>query len=89
MVALQRGRQPDDLPAGVFGLFALLYAGGFLHELAPDLRCRARRQEVFRARVCEAGRWLVFSYGCTSNMVEQPLYWLWLWSSAGAIVGVP
>ena len=54
-----------------FGLFALVYAGGFLFSLPRTFTEDPSREFVGR---CVRG-WalVVFSYGCTSNMVEQPL----------------
>ena len=54
-----------------FGLFAILYAGGFLLSLRRTFT--ADPSLDFLARCVRGWALVVFSYGCTSNMVEQPL----------------
>jgi hypothetical protein len=54
-----------------FGLFAILYAGGFLLSLRRTFG--ADPSEEFLARCVRGWALVLFSYGCTSNMVEQPL----------------
>ena len=54
-----------------FGVFAILYAGVFLWNLRRTFNADPSQELIAR---CVRG-WAVvlFSYGCTSNMVEQPL----------------
>ena len=54
-----------------FGLFAVLYAGGFLLSLRRTFTTDPSRDVL--ARCVRGWALVVFSYGCTSNMVEQPL----------------
>jgi hypothetical protein len=54
-----------------FGLFAILYAGDFLWSLRRTFA--ADPSLDFLARCVRGWALVVFSYGCTSNMVEQPL----------------
>ena len=54
-----------------FGLFALVYVGGFLWTL-PRTFTENPSQEFF-GRCVRGWALVAFSYGCTSNMVEQPL----------------
>ena len=54
-----------------FGLFAILYAGGFLVALRRTFTTDPSLE--FLARCVRGWALVVFSYGCTSNMVEQPL----------------
>ena len=54
-----------------FGLFALVYAGGFLWALPRTFTENPSRD--FFGRCVRGWALVVFSYGCTSNMVEQPL----------------
>lgn len=54
-----------------FGLFAILYVGGFLLSLRRTFP--ADPSSDFLARCVRGWALVVFSYGCTSNMVEQPL----------------
>lgn len=54
-----------------FGLFSLLYVGVFLWNLPRTFNADDSRQ--FFARCVRGWAVVLFSYGCTSNMVEQPL----------------
>jgi hypothetical protein len=54
-----------------FGLFAIVYAGGFLLSLRRTFAADPSLE--FLARCVRGWALVVFSYGCTSNMVEQPL----------------
>ncbi len=54
-----------------FGLLALVYVGAFLWSLSRTFTATAE-QEYF-ARCVRGWAVVLFSYGCTSNMVEQPL----------------
>jgi len=54
-----------------FGLFAIVYVGGFLLSLRRTFA--ADPSSEFLARCVRGWALVVFSYGCTSNMVEQPL----------------
>jgi hypothetical protein len=54
-----------------FGLFALVYVGAFLRSLPRTFDVSAP-QELF-GRTVRGWAVVLFSYGCTSNMVEQPL----------------
>ncbi len=54
-----------------FGLFALVYIGVFLRCLGRTFDL-GERHELF-ARCVRGWAVVLFSYGCTSNMVEQPL----------------
>jgi len=54
-----------------FGMFALLYVGVFLWNLPRTFNSDDSR--LFFARCVRGWAVVLFSYGCTSNMVEQPL----------------
>jgi hypothetical protein len=54
-----------------FGMFSLLYVGAFLWNLPRTFNADDSRQ--FFARCVRGWAVVLFSYGCTSNMVEQPL----------------
>lgn len=54
-----------------FGLFAILYVGFFLLSLRRTFV--ADPSQALLARCVRGWALVVFSYGCTSNMVEQPL----------------
>jgi hypothetical protein len=54
-----------------FGLFALVYVGGFLLSLRRTFSDEP--SNGFFGRCVRGWALVVFSYGCTSNMVEQPL----------------
>lgn len=54
-----------------FGLFALVYVGAFLWGLRRTFEVEASQE--FLARCIRGWALVLFSYGCTSNMVEQPL----------------
>ena len=55
----------------MIGLFSLLYVGVFLWNLPRTFNADDSRQ--FFARCVRGWAVVLFSYGCTSNMVEQPL----------------
>jgi hypothetical protein len=69
-----------------FGLFAILYAGGFLLSLRRTFA--ADPSQEFLARCVRGWALVVFSYGCTSNMVEQPLMNMVIGLCFGAITMV-
>jgi len=54
-----------------FGLFAILYVGGFLLSLRRTFVIEPSQELL--ARCVRGWALVVFSYGCTSNMIEQPL----------------
>ncbi len=54
-----------------FGLFALVYVGAFLWSLRRTFEVDSSQE--FLARCVRGWALVFFSYGCTSNMVEQPL----------------
>jgi hypothetical protein len=70
-----------------FGLFALVYIGGFLRNLARTFDAGGGRYELF-ARCVRGWAVVLFSYGCTSNMVEQPLMNLVIGICFGAVTMV-
>jgi hypothetical protein len=54
-----------------FGLLVLLYVGVFLRSLAQTFD--GDGADAFFARCVRGWAVVLFSYGCTSNMIEQPL----------------
>jgi hypothetical protein len=54
-----------------FGLLALIYVGGFLRGLVGTFDRVAA--DPFFARCVRGWAVVLFSYGCTSNMIEEPL----------------
>ena len=69
-----------------FGVFAVLYAGGFLVTLRRTFH--ADPSQEFLALCVRGWALLVFSYGCTSNMVEQPLMNMTIGFCFGAVTMV-
>jgi hypothetical protein len=69
-----------------FGLFALLYVGVFLVGLRRTFEASA--SDELLARCVRGWALVLFSYGCTSNMVEQPLMNLVLGVCFGAVTMV-
>ncbi|MEJ0039309.1 MAG: hypothetical protein WDO68_25185 [Gammaproteobacteria bacterium] len=69
-----------------FGLFAILYAGGFLLSLRRTFTSGSSQD--FFARCVRGWAVVVFSYGCTSNMVEQPLMNMVIGTCFGAVAMV-
>ncbi len=69
-----------------FGLFALLYVGAFLWGLRRTFEVDPSHE--FLARCVRGWALVLFSYGCTSNMVEQPLMNLVVGVCFGAVTMV-
>ncbi len=69
-----------------FGLFALLYVGVFLWALKRTFDVDPSQE--FFARCVRGWALVLFSYGCTSNMVEQPLMNLVIGVCFGAVMMV-
>jgi hypothetical protein len=66
-----------------FGLLALVYVGIFLHRLGSTFA--ATGSDAFFSRCVRGWAVVLFSYGCTSNMVEQPLMNLLIGVCFGAV----
>jgi hypothetical protein len=66
-----------------FGLMGLLYVGAFLWNLPRTFDCEPKA--AYFARCVRGWAVVLFSYGCTSNMVEQPLMNLVIGVCFGAI----
>jgi hypothetical protein len=66
-----------------FGLLALVYVGLFLRGLTRTFD--AKEPDLFFARCVRGWAVVLFSYGCTSNMIEQPLMNLVIGICFGAV----
>jgi len=66
-----------------FGLLALVYVGAFLRGLTRTFD--AKDSDVFFARCVRGWAVVLFSYGCTTNMIEQPFMNLVIGVCFGAV----